>query len=176
MFLYKEILPELRQHFKFHSHLLRQVETWKQMIREAQNKTVIFVGVHCRRTDYGDHLAMFGSSMVDHRFFDTAFDMYRRKYNDENNKVIFLAVSDDSARLKTNLGRHPDVRFGCDYSKDNVAQGEVAGWDLCVLATSHHSVHTYGTFGLWGALLAGGDVVVAKGRNQVTLFTITINN
>ena len=151
------------------------METWKQIIREAQNKTVIFVGVHCRRTDYGDHLAMFGSSMVDHRFFDTAFDMYRRKYNDENNKVIFLAVSDDPAWLKTNLGRHSDVRFGCDYSKENVAQGEVAGWDLCVLATCHHSVHTYGTFGLWGALLAGGDVVVAKGRNQVTLLTITIN-
>ena len=42
------------------------------------------------------------------------------------------------------------------------------GWDLCVLATSHHSVHTYGTFGLWGSLLAGGDVVVAKGRFQVS--------
>ena len=43
------------------------------------------------------------------------------------------------------------------------------GWDLCVLATSHHSVHTYGTFGLWGSLLANGDVVVAKGRNQVNV-------
>ena len=43
------------------------------------------------------------------------------------------------------------------------------GFDLCLLATSHHSIHTYGTFGLWGSLLAGGDVVVAKGRNQVSL-------
>ena len=49
-----------------------------------------------------------------------------------------------------------------------MAQGDQVGWDLCVLATCHHSVHTYGTFGLWGALLAGGDVVVAKGRNKVS--------
>ena len=36
---------------------------------------------------------------------------------------------------------------------------------MCVLANSNHSIHTYGTFGLWGSLLAGGDVVVPKGRN-----------
>ena len=41
------------------------------------------------------------------------------------------------------------------------------GWDLCVLATSLHSVHTYGTFGMWGSLLAGGEAVVARGRVQV---------
>ena len=36
-----------------------------------------------------------------------------------------------------------------------------------MLATSRHSVHTYGTFGMWGSLLAGGEAVVARGRVQV---------
>ena len=37
-----------------------------------------------------------------------------------------------------------------------------------MLATSRHSVHTYGTFGMWGSLLAGGEAVVARGRVQVS--------
>ena len=71
--------------------------------------------------------------------------------------------------VQTNLGRHADVRFGPDYSEDNVSKDDLVGFDLCVLATSQHSVHTYGTFGLWGSLLAGGDVVVTKGRVEVGL-------
>ena len=37
------------------------------------------------------------------------------------------------------------------------------GFDLCLLASSAHSIHTYGTFGLWGSLLAGGDVITTTG-------------
>ena len=45
----------------------------------------------------------------------------------------------------------------------------LVGFDLCILASCDHSIHTYGTFGLWGSLLAGGDVIVAKGRNRMGL-------
>ena len=37
------------------------------------------------------------------------------------------------------------------------------GFDLCLLASCNHSIHTYGTFGMWGSLLAGGDVIAATG-------------
>ena len=41
-------------------------------------KTIIFIGVHCRRTDYADHYQeVSGGSLVDHKFFDKAFDIYR---------------------------------------------------------------------------------------------------
>ena len=40
---------------------------------------------------------------------------------------------------------------------------ELVGFDLCVLASSNHSIHTYGTFGMWGSLLAGGTVVTVSG-------------
>ena len=59
--------------------------------------------------------------------------------------------------------------FGVDYSKDHVEATDLVGFDLCVLAQADHSIHTYGTFGLWGSLLAGGDVVVSKGRNMETV-------
>ena len=37
---------------------------------------------------------------------------------------------------------------------------------MCALASSDHTIHDYGTFGLWGSLLAGGDVVVSKGLSE----------
>ena len=37
---------------------------------------------------------------------------------------------------------------------------------MCVMASSDHSIITIGTFGQWGALLAGGDVVAATGLSQ----------
>ena len=40
------------------------------------------------------------------------------------------------------------------------------GFDLCVLGSSDHTVITYGTFGLWGALLSRGDTMAAKGTNK----------
>ena len=57
------------------------------------------------------------------------------------------------------------------------------GFDLCVLASSDHNIISYGdplifllscyvflgTFALWGSLLAGGDVIAAKGTSNVTL-------
>jgi galactoside 2-L-fucosyltransferase 1/2 len=35
-----------------------------------------------------------------------------------------------------------------------------AGVDLALLSLADHSILTYGTFGMWGALLAGGDVIM----------------
>ena len=81
---------------------------------------------------------------MDHRFFDAAFDIYRTRYNDERNQVIFLAVSDDITWIRENLGRHSDVRFGDEYSRASVHQEDLVGFDLAVLATSDHSVHTVG--------------------------------
>jgi type III secretory pathway component EscU len=36
---------------------------------------------------------------------------------------------------------------------------EFVGIDLALLVQANHSIMTYGTFGMWGALLAGGLVV-----------------
>ena len=40
------------------------------------------------------------ADLVDRTFFDVAFDIYRRRYNGEGTKVIFLAVSDDTDWIK----------------------------------------------------------------------------
>jgi len=106
--------------------------------------------------------------MVDHMFFDKAFELYRRRYNDDSKKVMFLLVSDDTNWIKENLGKHEDVWFGADYSSNKLSGTNLVGFDLCVLASSDHSIFSYGTFGLWGSLLAGGDVITSKGLSNKT--------
>ena len=60
------------------------------------------------------------------------------------------------------MANHSDVRFSVDYLEKNVLKKDYKGFDLCALASSDHTVITYGTFGIWGALLSGGDVIAAK--------------
>ena len=104
LWLFKDILPELRAHFTFHDHLLAQVEDFKQSIQAAEARSVIFVGVHCRRTDYAHHYKVVsGGTLVDRTFFDAAFAVYRERYNDQQNKVVFLAVSDDPKWMKVDF-------------------------------------------------------------------------
>ena len=104
LWLFKEYLPQLRKEFVFHDHLMSNVSEWKKTIRreEGEKMKIIYVGVHCRRTDYGNHLNVVskGATLVDKRFFDAAFKIYREKYNNKRKKVIFLAVSDDNEWLK----------------------------------------------------------------------------
>ena len=51
---------------------------------------------------------------------------------------------------------------------------DFVGFDLCVLASSDHTLITYGSFGLWGAILSRGDVIAAKGTNKKRYTVVTI--
>ena len=64
------------------------------------------------------------------------------------------------------MANHSDERFAFDYSVKNVRKEDYKGFDLCVLASSDHTVITYGTFSVWGALLSRGDVIAAKGTDN----------
>ena len=41
------------------------------------------------------------------------------------------------------------------------------GNDLALLASVNHSIVSYGTFSMWGALLAGGETISAKGYEKM---------
>ena len=60
------------------------------------------------------------------------------------------------------------MKFAEEYRVKNVKKEDSVGFDLCVLASSDHTVITYGSFGLWGAILSRGDVIAAKGTNNRT--------
>ena len=72
------------------------------------------------------------------------------------------------ATFQENFANHSDVRFAEEYRRKNVKKADFVGFDLCVLASSDHTIITYGTFGMWGAILSRGDVIAAKGTNNQT--------
>eukprot|EP00092_Neocalanus_flemingeri_P006359 GFUD01006845.1.p1 GENE.GFUD01006845.1~~GFUD01006845.1.p1 ORF type:complete len:394 (-),score=65.44 GFUD01006845.1:16-1137(-) len=169
LFLYKEVLEDIRGHLLFQPDLQALVDGWLADITQdnLSGKQILFIGVHCRRGEgmFAEHMmALSGATMVDHHYFDRAFDIYRSRYNNPTTEVIFLVVSDEPAWIKENLGKHEDVRFGIDFSQ-GIVKGNGSGFDLCLMAACNHSIHTYGTYGTWGSLLAGGDVIVPTGIN-----------
>jgi len=168
LYLYKTILPTLRTQLVFKPQISSLVSSWLDNIRQNDRTglDIIFVGVHCRRTDYAAQLMQASNAtLVDHHFFDTAFHMYRSWYNNATARVIFLVATDDIVWTKDNLSKHKDVMFANDFSHGRVPVSNLAGFDMCMLSFCTHSVHTYGTFGQWGSLLAGGKVVTAMGTN-----------
>ena len=76
--------------------------------------------------------------------------------------------------LQENFASYGDVRYAVDYRNSHVESKDSVGFDLCVLASSDHNIITYGSFGLWGALLSGGDVIAAKGTNNQTYSVVII--
>jgi hypothetical protein len=169
IYLYKDILPQLRQQFKIKSNLLFHAHKLLKYLRDPQNLTV-FVGVHARR---GDHLhawrGKFPSSVIgryEGKYFNHAMDLLREKYNNNSTKVVFLATSDNYAWIKQTFINPGDVFFPAELV--TVPKSAAAGLDLTVLSLCDHSILDYGTFGIWGALLAGGEIVLPDGYSDVT--------
>ena len=73
-----------------------------------------------------------------------------------------------------NLKHYFLIRFAEEYRINNVKKEDFVGFDLCVLASSDHTLITYGSFGMWGAILSRGDVIAAKGTNNQTYTEVTI--
>ena len=77
------------------------------------------------------------------------------------------------ATIQENFANHSDVRFAEEYRLKNVKNADFVGFDLCVLASSDHTIITYGSFGMWGAILSRGDVIAAKGTNNQTYTVVS---
>merc|ERR1711892_1404044 len=168
LFLYKEILDTLRDHLLFKPHVQELVEITLENVEDTNtdSKDIIFVGVHGRMTDYANHLkSVSGATIVDENYFYRAFDIYRSRYNNDSAKVIFMVVSDNPVWMKEKLGSYDDVKFGLDYRDGKLNDTDMPAYDLCLLSACTHSVHTHGTFGTWGSLFAGGDVIAPTGTN-----------
>ena len=83
------------------------------------------------------------------------------------NTALFMIVSDDLTWAREHLNRD-DVAFVGNFQvapKDLIhpfSYSDDIGEDLSLLAACNHTIMSFGTYGLWGALLAGGQVVLPK--------------
>jgi Glycosyl transferase family 11 len=115
----------------------------------ARLADITFVGVHVRRTDYKGYLWRTRKmNLADASYFHRAMDHFRAKFA----HVAFVVVSDEASWCLENLSAD-DVL---------VVRSRITspGLDLALMASCNHSIIDYGTFGVWGAVLAGGETVL----------------
>lgn len=147
---YNHIKPRILQEFRFRDYVIERTHQTLHRLRNG-SMSVTFIGVHVRRTDYVRLMAgRWRGVMADSSFFKEAFAHFDAKYPD----AMFLVVSDDMKWCKKNIQSPKDnVRFVGESNSKN------AIYDLALLAHCNHSIITMGSFGFWGAYLAGGDTI-----------------
>lgn len=116
-------------------------------IPDIRSQTV--VGVHVRRTDFlRPDKQLCGNTVGNEYYLKNAMDFYKKQYKNS----FFVFVSDDKKWCKQNIVSN-DVIFS-DFNDAII--------DLAIMTLCDHMIMTGGTFGWWGAWLAGGQVVYLK--------------
>lgn len=145
-FIRKEL--QLREKFIDYAQNALHKLVWKFRRKfNSSSDTLRFIGIHVRRTDY---------KTVTHKdfefgHFNTAMDYFEQKYP----QVIFVVLSDDPTYC----------RFAFSHKTNafvvSLLNGETGALnDFAIMTQCNDSIIDFGTFGLWGALLAGGETLV----------------
>ena len=138
---FKHMMNEIKTMFKFKPPIKEKATKYliKNIPSYWTHETFVRIGVHIRLTDRKEE---WNTSYL----YDAAF-YYTRKFN----KVQFIVCSDDMTEAKKVF---PEWLSRSVLYSDNPFEV-----DLAILASCNHSIITVGTFGWWGAWLAGGQVV-----------------
>lgn len=142
---------------------------------------VSFVGVHVRRTDYRSHLQIKYNNvtLAGVSYYRHAVQSMRVALEDAGaDAIAFVVVSDDPGWCERRLipALERDLEKGIPSHVFLGARGgaKSPAHDLTVLSSCNHSIISYGTFGLWSALMAGGRIIAYKlgGENIPRLPTL----
>lgn len=178
--LFSLVSGVLQAHFAFESNLVTAVQTWllrRQLELRSQNIwSPLWIGIHVRRTDYGEFLSRRNASLVDLDYFQRAIRKMKTIILTTGNgteqdvsQMVFVVASDDPEWCIQQFSRIPSERFL--FTNSHIHRAEIepyspTSFDLCVLSHCNHSIYDYGTFAFWGAYLAGGFVVAALDQTQ----------
>ena len=158
-------LGELRTNmFRFKqndmNHAKKILSKIKRMA-EPQTKSV-FVSIHIRLEDMGKHLTIFNVSLASSNYFMNSMRYMTDKYG---SNVIFAVFSDDivSSRRLLHASDGPN-KFNIAFPSFGMDSSRTSSITLALLSLADHSILTYSTFGLWGALLrkSDGEMIMPK--------------
>ncbi|XP_069102370.1 galactoside alpha-(1,2)-fucosyltransferase 2-like [Argopecten irradians] len=131
----------VRNAFKFKSDIHHKALTKLNTINAS-----VFVGVHVRRGDMNSKRELSrGYNVADESYVIKAINYFRSKYKNP----VFVMVGDDGAWMRSKF----------NFNDVHISTSGSAGGDLALMAHCNHSVVTSGTYGWWGAYLAGGETV-----------------
>ncbi|XP_019767909.2 galactoside alpha-(1,2)-fucosyltransferase 2 [Dendroctonus ponderosae] len=152
-------LKEIVKEFRFKREFVDYAQsTLRELKSKLPPKHYTFIGVHVRRTDYVNYLkTSYHSKPATSQYFQNAMNYFKKKFSN----CIFIYVSDDPTWCFNQFGNLKDV-FVPSYKTNSSAAD-----DLALMAACNHTIFDYGTFGEWGAILAGGHAIFYNGkRNQ----------
>lgn len=150
---------DIRQEFTFRKSLIQKSQKVLRIASKNSTKKNVFVGLHIRRTDYFNYiLKRFAAKPAHISFYMRAMKYFEEKYT----SVIFIVTSDD-----------PNWCIKHFSSKKNVyitgrSHPNTPALDLAILSSCNHSIFDYGTFGVWGAILAGGETIYYDLKQHVS--------
>jgi len=130
---FKSLLFKIKQNMNSFGH-----NYVKKHSKKATN-----VGIHVRR---GDYLKYGYLNFPDDQYFKNAMQYFTDKYGD----VQFFVVSNDIPWCK---------KQSFFKATHLVSEKHTAAQDMAILAICDHVIISIGTFGWWGGLLSGGEVV-----------------
>lgn len=156
---FASVTNEVRKEFKFNEDITKQAEG---VFNDAAKTTRFYrnhstyIGLHIRRGDM--FLAQIksrkqapGYNLAPMGYIEKAMSYFRSHYE----RVTFVICSDDIRWAVWQLGRYQQILNLVFIHKEP----EI---DLAVLGLCNHTIMTTGTFGWWGAWLAGGTTVYYK--------------
>ena len=146
-------MDDLRQEFTFKPELRTHAQSVLRETTMLHNLTEpVYVSVHVRRTDYIDYLwQKLKARPAPANYYFNAMKYFEKKYKN----VVFLIASDNILWCKHNLQRY---NWKIKFISNTDLRGP--GYDLAVLAACNHSIIDYGTYGCFGAIMAGGETIV----------------
>ena len=78
-------------------------------------------------------------------------------FKEEFDNVVFLWISDDMEWGRKNFKNKKDIYFVGYGENSEIKNDDSIGYDLGLLIESNHNIVTRGTFGMWAAVLCGGE-------------------
>ena len=169
---YNNLLGNLDRVKKFFRPFLKQnvinvVEDYFKLLEKEAERKLSFVSIHVRRTDFNELMSNhIHGSQVDKRFFFHCIEAF---LSEEPNS-IFLVTSDDIEWCKEHL-QHDKVIFPQLHTEE----GPMVT-DFILATQANHSIYDYGSFGFWGAVLAGGKTMLADGYSDQMLLLKAIKD
>ncbi|XP_004710700.1 galactoside alpha-(1,2)-fucosyltransferase 2 [Echinops telfairi] len=148
---YHHLREEILQEFTLHDHVRQEAQTYLQTLQVNGSRPKTFVGVHVRRGDYVQLMPNVWKGVVAGRqYLQRALDWFRARYS----SLIFVVTSNGMAWCQENI----DASRGDVVFAGNGIEGSPAK-DFALLTQCNHTIMTIGTFGIWAAYLAGGEVI-----------------
>lgn len=156
---FESIKDEIRKEFTFRGDVADRASG---LVESAVKRTfgdgvrrrdVLLIGLHVRRGDMALYSSfLLGYTTASSEYISNAMAYFTERYSDS--RLLFVLCSDDFEWCKDNVRESKAPIFQVENASDAV--------HLAMLASCNHTIMTVGSFGWWGAWLAGGETVYYK--------------